>query len=53
MNELVFELGKTPEEDECKAFKKWLAIRERAEEIFKHHKLVAAWFKAGKDETSR
>ena len=50
---MVFVLWTTPEEDQCNAFKKWLAIRERAEEIFKHHKLVAAWFKAGKDETSR
>ena len=41
------------EEDQCKAFRKWLAMDKRAAELFKHQKLAAAWFKAGKDETSR
>ena len=33
----ILYLGNTLEEDECKAFRKWIAIKERVAEIFKHH----------------
>ena len=33
--------------EEQKVFRKWLAIEERAAEIFRHQKMAAAWFREG------
>lgn len=46
-------LGNLWEEDEGEALSKWLAVEVRAAKIFNHYKLMAAWFKASEDETSK
>ena len=45
--------GRTSEEDEIKAFRRWLAIKETAAEILRNHKMAAALFKAGDSEPSK